>query len=89
MSTPLLSSLRELPPGTATAIGSWPGTDPVEASRVLLGVHYLSDVVAGTLAGLVWVAATAVVLLGWRPGRRRPRRVSAAPISLRWVRRAR
>lgn len=37
MSTPLLSSLRELPPGTATAIGSWPGTDPAEASRVLLG----------------------------------------------------
>ena len=37
MSTPLLSSLRELPPGTATATGSWPGVDPVEASRVVLG----------------------------------------------------
>lgn len=37
MSTPELSSLRELPPGTATAIGSWPGTDPVEAARVVLG----------------------------------------------------
>ncbi|MGZ6772647.1 MAG: hypothetical protein ACXVGA_08965, partial [Mycobacteriaceae bacterium] len=26
-----------LPPGTATGIGSWPGTDPVEAARVVLG----------------------------------------------------
>lgn len=37
MNTPLLPSLRELPPGTATAIGSWPGNDPAEASRVVLG----------------------------------------------------
>lgn len=37
MSTPLLPSLRELPAGSATALGSWPGTDPAEATRVVLG----------------------------------------------------
>jgi len=26
-----------LPPGTATGVGSWPGTDPAEAARVVLG----------------------------------------------------
>ena len=34
MRTPPLS---ELPPGTATATGSWPGSDPVEASRIVIG----------------------------------------------------
>ena len=48
----------------------------VAASRVLLGVHYLSDVVGAVLAGLVWVALSAVAFLGWRADRgdRRPAR---------------
>jgi membrane-associated phospholipid phosphatase len=35
-------------------------------ARVGLGVHYLSDVVAGELLGLAWVATTAAVFRGWR-----------------------
>lgn len=34
----------------------------VGASRILLGVHYLSDVVGAVLAGLVWVALAATAL---------------------------
>ena len=30
-------SLADLPPGTATAVGSWPGTDAAEAARIVLG----------------------------------------------------
>lgn len=35
-------------------------------ARVGLGVHYLSDVVAGELLGLAWVATTAAVFRAWR-----------------------
>ena len=46
----------------------------VAASRVLLGVHYLSDVVAAVCAGIVWVTVSTVAFLGWRADRgRRPR----------------
>lgn len=38
----------------------------VAASRVLLGVHYLSDVVAGLLLGLGWAAVCAAVFRAWR-----------------------
>ncbi|HVM28126.1 MAG TPA: phosphatase PAP2 family protein [Mycobacteriales bacterium] len=38
----------------------------VAASRVLLGVHYLSDVVGGLLLGAGWVALCAAVLVRWR-----------------------
>ncbi len=45
----------------------------VAASRVLLGVHYLSDVVAAVFAGIVWVTVSTVAFLGWRADRgRRP-----------------
>ncbi len=44
----------------------------VAASRVLLGVHYLSDVVAAVFAGGIWVAVSAAAVLGWR-GDRAPR----------------
>ena len=45
----------------------------VAASRVLLGVHYLSDVVAAVLAGIVWVTVSTVAFLGGRADRgRRP-----------------
>lgn len=85
MTTPPLSSLRDLPPGTATAIGSWPGTDPVEAGRVVLGElavlpHLVelpgrgvgADVIGRTAALLVDLAVE-VVASGYRvvprPGR--------------------
>lgn len=38
----------------------------VAASRVLLGVHYLSDVVGGLLLGVGWTALCAAVFLRWR-----------------------
>lgn len=38
----------------------------VAASRVLLGVHYVSDVVGGALMGLGWTAVCAAVLVAWR-----------------------
>jgi methionine synthase II (cobalamin-independent) len=85
VTTPPLSSLRDLPPGTATAIGSWPGTDPVEAGRVVLGElavlpHLVelpgrgvgADVIGRTAALLVDLAVE-VVASGYRvvprPGR--------------------
>lgn len=48
--TPLLG---ELPPATATGVGSWPGTEPVEAARVVLGE-------LGTLPHLVELPARGV-----------------------------
>ncbi|MDP3712546.1 MAG: phosphatase PAP2 family protein [Mycobacteriales bacterium] len=57
----------------------------VAASRVLLGVHYLSDVVAGLFLGAGWTAMCAAVLVSWRQeetrnaasARGRPRRSRA------------
>jgi membrane-associated phospholipid phosphatase len=41
----------------------------VAATRVLLGVHYPSDVVAGLLVGWSWAAASTAVLAAWRDER--------------------
>ncbi len=38
----------------------------VAASRVLLGVHYLSDVLAGLVLGFGWTAVCAAVFVVWR-----------------------
>ena len=38
----------------------------VAASRVLLGVHYVSDVSAGLLIGLGWAALCTAVFAAWR-----------------------
>ncbi|MCO1660899.1 phosphatase PAP2 family protein [Pseudonocardia humida] len=38
----------------------------VGATRLALGVHYLSDVVGGWMLGGLWLAATAVAFAGWR-----------------------
>ena len=44
----------------------------VAASRVLLGVHYLSDVVGGLLLGLGWAAVCTAVFVAERAERGRP-----------------
>jgi undecaprenyl-diphosphatase len=43
----------------------------VAFSRVGLGVHYVSDLLGGTILGAAWVIATTAVFSG--PGRRRGR----------------
>lgn len=45
----------------------------VAASRVLLGVHYLSDVVAGVLLGVGWTAVCAAVFVAEKAERREAR----------------
>lgn len=44
----------------------------VAVSRVLLGVHYLSDVTAGLLIGLGWAALCTAVFAAWRADEGRP-----------------
>jgi undecaprenyl-diphosphatase len=53
--------------GTAVLISAL-----VAVSRVLLGVHYPSDVTAGLLIGLGWVALCTAVFAGWRSDEGRP-----------------
>lgn len=45
----------------------------VAASRVLLGVHYLSDVLAGLVLGLAWLAASVAAFRAWRTESGAPR----------------
>lgn len=42
----------------------------VAASRVVLGAHYLFDVVAGIAVGIAWLAALLLLFQRLRPGRR-------------------
>ena len=44
----------------------------VAATRVILGVHYLSDVVAGLLLGWGWVIACTALFAAWRAEEGRP-----------------
>jgi membrane-associated phospholipid phosphatase len=44
----------------------------VAATRVLLGVHYLSDVIAGLLLGWGWTAACTALFTAWRAQEGRP-----------------
>lgn len=55
----------------------------VAASRVLLGVHYLSDVAAGLLIGLGWAALCTAVFAAWRAEEGRPVDVAAEGIGTR------
>ncbi|MCU1692157.1 MAG: hypothetical protein JWM64_1248 [Frankiales bacterium] len=49
----------------------------IGATRVVIGVHYLSDVVAGFLVGLAWTAVCASVFALWRAEEGRPADVLA------------
>jgi len=41
-------------------------------SRIYLGVHYLSDVIAGFVAGVVWLGACLFAVAAWRRRHRHP-----------------
>jgi undecaprenyl-diphosphatase len=45
----------------------------IGASRLLLGVHFLSDVLAGFVLGLAWLIGTTAAFEIWRVERGRPR----------------
>ena len=48
----------------------------ISASRIALGVHFLSDVVGGIVLGLAWLAASTAAFSTWRVERgRRPVKV--------------
>jgi undecaprenyl-diphosphatase len=69
----LAGRARAWPPwvrgGLLGALALAPGL--IAASRVWLGVHYLSDVLAGLLLGTIWAASASAIHRGWVP-RRRP-----------------
>ena len=50
----------------------------IAASRVLLGVHYLSDVLAGMVLGLAWLAASVAAFRVWRSESDAPTPATAA-----------
>jgi undecaprenyl-diphosphatase len=45
----------------------------IGASRLLLGVHFLSDVLAGFVLGLAWLIGATAAFEIWRVERGRPR----------------
>lgn len=55
----------------------------VAVSRVLLGVHYVSDVTAGLLIGLGWAALCTAVFAAWRSDEGRPVDVAQQGIGTR------
>lgn len=67
----LLSVLRR-PPRGALLIGAIALPLLVAATRVVLGVHYVSDVTAGLLIGWGWTAACTALFTAWRAQEGRP-----------------
>ncbi|MDX6659187.1 MAG: hypothetical protein QOJ55_9, partial [Solirubrobacteraceae bacterium] len=45
----------------------------IGASRLLLGVHFVSDVVGGYVLGLAWLAGAVAAFETWRVDEGRPR----------------
>lgn len=70
---PALPRSRRVP----VAVGTVVLVLAIGASRIGLGVHYLSDVVAGYLLGLAWLCGNVAAFRIWREERGRPA-VSAA-----------
>jgi undecaprenyl-diphosphatase len=64
----LLIAARFLPRGgrIAAFIGAGVVIGSVALARVLLGVHFVSDVVAGIALGIGWVAVTTWAYVAWR-----------------------
>jgi undecaprenyl-diphosphatase len=84
----LLITLRFLSRGgrVAAVIAAALIVGTVALARVVLGVHFVSDVLAGITLGIAWVAVTTWAYVAWRretgqPVRGRPR--SAPPSSPR------
>ncbi|MCU1672615.1 MAG: hypothetical protein JWN77_728 [Frankiales bacterium] len=67
----LLSVLRR-PPRTALLLVAFVVPVVVAATRVVLGVHYLSDVTAGLLIGWGWTAACTALFTAWKAQEGRP-----------------
>jgi membrane-associated phospholipid phosphatase len=63
----VLPALRGRPGARAAAVGlAALYVAAISFSRVALGVHYVSDVLAGAVLGAAWVAALAAVFSAWR-----------------------
>ena len=64
----LLIALRLLPSGgrIAAVIAAALIVGSVALARVVLGVHFVSDVLAGISLGIGWVAVTTWAYIGWR-----------------------
>jgi undecaprenyl-diphosphatase len=64
----LLITLRFLPRGgrIAAVIGAGLIVGAVAFARVVLGVHFVSDVLAGITLGIGWVAVTTWAYVSWR-----------------------
>jgi membrane-associated phospholipid phosphatase len=64
----LLITLRFLPRGgrVAAVIAAGLIVGTVGLARVVLGVHFVSDVLAGTTLGVGWVAVTTWAYVAWR-----------------------
>jgi undecaprenyl-diphosphatase len=67
----LLSVLRR-PPRSALFAMAFALPLVVAATRVVLGVHYVSDVTAGLLIGWGWTAACTALFTAWRAQEGRP-----------------
>jgi membrane-associated phospholipid phosphatase len=67
----LLSVLRR-PPRTALLLMALVVPVVVAVTRVVLGVHYVSDVTAGLLIGWGWTAACTALFTAWRASEGRP-----------------